>query len=117
MFIATWFAKCQNSCSLAILLCAMKAFRKSLLIGLITISWAISQLTLIDHVYSAEHSIDTICDWCTSHSSADKACVESNAVDRAGPLVSIVAASHTNTPTLVGAVSPYLSRAPPLFLS
>ncbi len=95
----------------------MRTFRKSLLVGLITISWAISQLSLIDHIYSIEHSIDTVCEWCTSHSSADKACVETDAAHRIGPMVSVSAARQIDTPTLTAAVSPYLSRAPPLFLS
>lgn len=117
MFIATWVAKCQNPCSLVTLSCAMRRFHKSLLIGLITISWAISQLSLIDHVYSAEHSIDTVCEWCTSHSSADKACLDTDAAHRAELLVSLSAPTLFKTPTQVRPVSPYLGRAPPLFLS
>ena len=43
--------------------------RKPLLIWLFTAVWALAQLAVIDHVYSDQHSDETLCEWCASNSS------------------------------------------------
>ncbi|NKO00832.1 hypothetical protein [Weissella cibaria] len=41
--------------------------RKLLFTWLFIIGWTFAQLTIIDHVYNAEHAKDSVCEWCAGY--------------------------------------------------
>lgn len=88
--------------------------RKPLLIWLFTAVWAIAQLAVIDHVYSDQHSDETLCEWCASNSSVQDDAATATESVTTEPVKPIRSNGSPETPRLdtAGYLTPP-SRAPP----